>query len=76
MIQAEDKKADIHWKWFNNSLVYTMASVQWALSKYKPATLSVSIEEKPKRFIFKLLQREQFGEEIGALPAEKTEHKR
>ena len=51
----------------------TVAYIQRASSKYKPATLVVSIEEreKAKAIIFKLLQREQFGEEMKSLEAEK-----
>ena len=49
-----------------------MSYEQQALSKYKPATLIVSIEkrEKAKAIIFKLLQQEQFGEERKSLKAE------
>ena len=75
MIQAEEKKAVIQWERFSNfnRLVNTMAYVQRALSKHKPATLVVSIEEreKAKSTIFKLLQREHFGEEMKSLKAEK-----
>ena len=50
-----------------------MAYVQRALNKHKPATLVVSIEErkKAKATISKLLQQEQFGEEMQSLKAEK-----
>ena len=75
MIQAEEKKAVIQWERFSNfnRLVNTVAYVQRALNKHKPATLVVSIEEreKAKATIFKLLQREQFGEEMKSLKAEK-----
>ena len=75
MIQAEEKKAVIQWERFSNfnRLVNTVAYVQRASSKHKPATLVVSIEEreKAKAIIFKLLQREQFGEEMKSLKAEK-----
>ena len=71
MIQAEEKKAVIQWERFSNfnRLVNTVAYVQRASSKHKPATLVVSIEEreKAKAIIFKLLQREQFGEEMKSL---------
>ena len=74
MIQAEAKKAVVQWERFSyfNRLVNTVAYVQPAMSKYKPATLVVSIEEreKAKAIIFKLLQREQFGEEMKSLKAE------
>ena len=51
----------------------TLAYVQRALNKHKPATLVVSIEEREKAnsIIFKLLQQEQFGEEMKSLKAEK-----
>ena len=50
-----------------------MAYVQRALNKHKPATLVVSIKEreKAKAKIFKLLQQEQFSEEMKSLKAEK-----
>ena len=66
MIQAEEKKAVIQWEQFINfsRLLNTVAYVQRSLSKWKPATLLVSIEEreKAKAIIFKLLQQDQFGE--------------
>ena len=75
MIQAEEKKAVIQWERLSNfnRLVNTVSYVQRALSKYKTATLLVSIEEreKAKAIIFKLLQQEQFGEETKSLKAEK-----
>ena len=75
MTQAEEKKDVIQWERFSNfnRLVNTMAYVQRALNKHKPATLVVSIEEreKAKATIFKLPQQEQFGEEKKSLKAEK-----
>ena len=74
MIQAEGKKAVIQWERFTNfnRLVNTMAYVQRALNKHKPATLVVSIEEREKAeaTIFKPLQQEQFGEETKSLKAQ------
>ena len=74
-IQAEEKKAVIQWERFStfNRLVNTVAYVQRALNKHKPATLLVSIEEreKAKATISKLLQQEHFGEEMKFLKAEK-----
>ena len=68
MIQAEEKNAVIQWERYSNfnTLVNTVAYVQRALSKHKPPTLVVSIEEreKAKAIIFKLLQQEQFGKEM------------
>ena len=75
MVQAKEKKAVIQWERFSNfkRRVNTVAYVQRALNKPKPATLKVSIEdrEKAKATIFKLLQQEQFGEEMKSLKAEK-----
>ena len=75
MIQAEEKKAVIQWERFSNfnRLVNTVAYVQRALNKHRPATLVVNIEEreKAKATIFKVLQQEQFGEEMKSLKAEK-----
>ena len=50
-----------------------MAYVWREFSKNKPATLLVSVEEKEKvrAIIFKLLQREQLGEEMNSLKFEK-----
>ena len=73
--QVEEKKAVIQWERFSSfsRLVITMAYVRRAFSKYKPATLLVSVEEKEKAkaINFKLLQREQFGEEMKSLKVEK-----
>ena len=75
MIQAEEKKAVNQCERFSNfnRPVNTVAYVQGALNKHKPATLVVSIEEreKAKATIFKLLQQEQFGEEMKSLKTEK-----
>ena len=51
MTQAEEKKAVIQWERFSNfnRLVNTVASVQRALSKYKPAPLVVSIALKKEK---------------------------
>ena len=48
MIQAEEKKGVIQWERLSkfNIQVNTLAYVHRALSKHKPATLVVSIEEK------------------------------
>ena len=75
MTQADQQKAVIQWERFSNfnRLVNTMAYVRRAFSKYKPAKPLVSVEEKEKAkaIIFKLLQREQFGEEMKSLKVEK-----
>ena len=75
MTQADEKKAVIQWERFSNCnrLVNTMAYVGRAFSIYKPATLLASVEEKEKAkaIIFKLLQREQFVEEMNSLKVEK-----
>ena len=75
MIQAEEKKAVIQWGRLGNfnRLLNTVAYVLRELNKYKPATLVVSIDEreKAKATIFRLLQQEQFGEEMKSFNAEK-----
>ena len=50
-----------------------MAYVQRALRKKKPATKTIGIEENEdaKAIIFRLLQQEQFAEEMKSLKAEK-----
>ena len=73
--QTEEKKAVIQWERFSNfnRLVNAVAYVRRAMSKHKPATLIVSVEEreKAKATIYKLLQQEQFSEEMKSLMAEK-----
>ena len=75
MIQAEEKKAVIQWERFSNfnKLVNTVAYVQRALNKHRPAKLIASIEEreKAKATIFKLLQQEEFGDVMKSLKTEK-----
>ena len=75
MIPAEEKKAVIQWERFGNfnRLVNTVINIQQALNKHNPATLVVSVDEreKAKAIIFKLLQQEQFGEEMKSLKTEK-----
>ena len=75
MIQSEEKKAVIQWERFSNfnRLINTVAYVQRALNKHKKETLVASSEEreKAKATIFKLLQQEQFGEEMKSLKAER-----
>ena len=70
MTTAENK-AGIKWERLSilNGLAYTVAYVQRILCKYKPATpgFSIAEEEKAKAIIFKLLQREVFGEEVKSL---------
>ena len=50
LMQAEERKMVFQWEPFNqfNGQVNTVAYVQRALSKYKPATLVVSNEEREK----------------------------
>ena len=50
MTQADEKEAVIQWERFNNfnRQVNTIAYVMRAFSKYKPAKLLVSVEEKEK----------------------------
>ena len=51
MIQAEEKKAVIQWERFSNFniLVNTVARVQLAMNKHKPATLVVSTDNEKKQ---------------------------
>ena len=73
--QTEEKKAVIQWERLSNfnRLMNAVAYLLRAISKHKPATLIVSVEEreKAKATIFKLLQQEQFSEEMKSLRAEK-----
>ena len=73
--QAEEKKPIVQWGRFSNfnRLLNTMAYVQRALRKKKPATKMIGIEEKEdaKATVFRLLQQEQFAEEMKSLTAEK-----
>ena len=73
--QAEEKKPIVQGGRFSNSnrLVNTMAYVQRALRKKKPATKMIGIEENEdaKATIFRLLQQEKFAEEMKSLKAEK-----
>ena len=74
MTQANEKKAAVQWERFSsfNRLLNTVAYVQRTSNKYKTVKLVVSIEgrEKAKAIIFKLIQQEQFGEEMKSLTAE------
>ena len=56
-----------------NQLVDTMAYVQHVFKKHKPATKTLSVEEREgaQASIFRPLQQEQFAEEIKSLKAEK-----
>ena len=76
MIQAEKKKAVFQWERLSkfNRLMNTVAYVQRAFNRHKPATVVVSVEEreKTKALIFKLLKQEQFGKEMKTLKAEKN----
>ena len=69
--QAEEKKPIVQRGRFSNfnRLVNTMAYVQRALRKKKPATKRIGIEDA-KATIFRLLQQEQFAEEMKSLKAE------
>ena len=67
--KVEEKKAMIHWDQFSNfsRLVKTMAYLQRAFKKHKPATKTLRWTTN----IFRLLQPEQFAEEMKSLKAEK-----
>ena len=73
--KVEEKKPMIQWERFSNfnRLVSTMAYVQRVCRKHKPATKTLSVEEREgaQASIFRLLQQEQFAEEMNSLKAEK-----
>ena len=73
--KVEEKKPMIQWERFSNlnRLVNTMAYVQRVFKKHKPATKTLSVEERDaaQASIFRLLQQEQFAEEMKSLKAEK-----
>ena len=73
--KVEEKKLIVQWERFSNfnRLVNTMAYVQRVFIKHKPATKTLSVEEREgaQASIFRLLQREQFAEEMKSLKAEK-----
>ena len=73
--KVEEKKPMIQWEQFSNfnRLVNTMAYVQRVFRKHKPATKAISVEEREgaQAGIFRLMQQEQFAEEIKSLKAEK-----
>ena len=73
--KVEEKKLTIQWERFSNfsRLVNTMAYVQRVFRKHKPATKTLSAEEREgaQENIFRLLQQEQFAEEMKSLKAEK-----
>ena len=74
-VKVEEKKPMIQWERFSNfhRLKNTMAYVQRVFKKHKPATKTLSVEEREaaQASIFRLLQQEQFAEEIKSLKAEK-----
>ena len=73
--KVEEKKLIIQWEQFSNlnRVVNTMAYVQRVFRKHKPATKTLSVEEREgaQAGIFRLLQQEQFAEEMKSLKAEK-----
>ena len=73
--KVEEKKPMIQWGQFSNfnRLVNTMVYVQRVFKKHKPATKTLSVEEREgaQARIFRLLQQEQFAEEMKFLKAEK-----
>ena len=72
--KVEEKKPMTQWERFSsfNRLVNTMAYVQRVFIKHKPATKTLSVEEREgaQASIFRILQREQFAEEMKSLKAE------
>ena len=73
--KVEEKKPMIRWEQFShfNRLVNTKAYVARVFKKYKPATKTLSVEEKEgaQASIFKLQQQQQFAAEMKSLKAEK-----
>ena len=73
--KVEEKKLMIQWERFSNfnRLVNKMAYVQRVFRKHNPATKPLSVEEREgaQAGIFRLLQQEQFAEEMKSLKAEK-----
>ena len=73
--KVEEKKPMIQWERYSNfsRLVNTMANVQRVFKKHKPATKTLSVEEKEgaQAGFFRLLRQEQFAEEMKFLKAEK-----
>ena len=71
----EEKKLMIQCERFSNfnRLVITMAYVQRVFRKHKPATKTLIVEEREgaQAVIFRLLQQEQFAEEMKSLKAVK-----
>ena len=71
----EEKKPMIQWGRFSNynRLVNTTAYKQRVFKKHKPATRTLSVEEREgaQASIFRLLQQEQFAEEMKSLKVEK-----
>ena len=72
--KVEEKKPVIQWENFKNfnRLVKKMAYVQRVFRKHKPATKTLSVEEREdaQASIFRLLQQEQFAEEMKSLKVE------
>ena len=73
--KVEEKRSMIQWERFSNfnRLEKAMAYGQGVLRKHKPATKTLSVEEREgaQASIFRLLQQEQFAEEMKSLKAEK-----
>ena len=71
--KIEEKNPMIQWGRLSNfnRLVIIMVYVQRVFRKHKPATKTLSVEEKEgaQASIFRLLQQEQFGEEMKSLKA-------
>ena len=73
--KVEEKKLMIQWERFSNfnRLVNTMAYVQRVFRKHKPATKTLSVEEREgaQASMFRLMQQEQLAEERKSLKADK-----
>ena len=68
LLRKVEKKPMNQWERFSNfnRLVNTMAYVQRVFKKHKPATRTLNVEEREgaQASIFRLLQQEQFAEEM------------
>ena len=73
--KVEEKKPMIQWERFSNfdRLVNTMAYVQRVFKKHKPATKTLSVEEREgaQASIFRQQHQEQFAEETKFIKTEK-----
>ena len=73
--KVEEKKPMLLWEQFSNfnRLVNIMAYVQRVFKKHKPATKTLSVQERAgaQACFFRLLKQQQFAEEMKSLTTEK-----